>query len=65
MIDELGYMELDRRGAELHFQVLTELEEKDSIAIASNLRIAQRDMCCWLPAEASPPAAADPRPSPG
>lgn len=36
MIDELGYMELDRRGAELLFQVLTEREEKNSIAIASN-----------------------------
>ncbi|MBB6404054.1 DNA replication protein DnaC [Arthrobacter sp. AZCC_0090] len=35
-IDELGYMELDRRGAELLFQVLTEREEKYSIAIASN-----------------------------
>ena len=36
IIDELGYMELDRRGAELLFQVLTEREEKSSIAIASN-----------------------------
>lgn len=36
IIDELGYMELDRRGAELLFQVLTEREEKNSIAIASN-----------------------------
>jgi hypothetical protein len=27
-IDELGYMELDRRGAELLFQVLTEREEE-------------------------------------
>ncbi len=35
-IDELGYMELDRRGAELLFQVLTEQEEKNSVAIASN-----------------------------
>lgn len=35
-IDELGYMEPDRRGAELLFQVLTEREEKNSIAIASN-----------------------------
>ena len=33
---ELGYMELDRRGAELVFQVLTEREEKASVAIASN-----------------------------
>jgi DNA replication protein DnaC len=29
-------MELDRRGAELLFQVLTEREEKNSLAIASN-----------------------------
>ncbi|CAM5338144.1 hypothetical protein SCHAM137S_02264 [Streptomyces chartreusis] len=35
-INELGYMELDRRGAELLFQVLTEREEKNSVAIASN-----------------------------
>ena len=35
-IDELGYMELDRRGAELLFQVLTEREETASVAIASN-----------------------------
>lgn len=35
-IDELGYMELDRRGAELLFQVLTEPEEGNSVAIASN-----------------------------
>ena len=35
-IDELGYMELDRRGAELLFQVLTEREETNAIAIASN-----------------------------
>jgi len=36
MVDELGYMELDRRGAELLFQVLTDREENNSIAIASN-----------------------------
>ncbi len=35
-IDELGYMELDRHGAELLIQVLTECEEKNSVAIASN-----------------------------
>ena len=34
--DELGYIELDRRGAELLFQVLTEREEKSAVAIASN-----------------------------
>lgn len=35
-VDELGYLELDRRGAEMLFQVLTEREEKNSVAIASN-----------------------------
>ena len=35
-IDELGYMQLDRRVAELLFQVLTECEEKASVAIACN-----------------------------
>jgi DNA replication protein DnaC len=35
-IDEVGYMALDRRGAELLFQVLTEREETNSVAIASN-----------------------------
>jgi DNA replication protein DnaC len=35
-IDELGYMELDKRGADLLFQVLTEREEKASVAIASH-----------------------------
>jgi DNA replication protein DnaC len=34
-IDELGYMELDRRGAELLFQVLTEREENAGVAIDS------------------------------
>jgi DNA replication protein DnaC len=36
LIDELGYLQLDRRGAELLFEVLTEREETNSIAIASN-----------------------------
>src|ERR1019366_8986204 len=31
-LDELGYIELDRRGAELLFQVFTEREEKSSAA---------------------------------
>jgi len=35
-IDELGYMQLDRRGAEMLFQVLTEREERSAVAIASN-----------------------------
>jgi DNA replication protein DnaC len=28
IVDELGYLQLDRRGAELLFQVLTEREER-------------------------------------
>ena len=36
MSNELGYMALDKRGAELLFQMLTEREEKASVAIASN-----------------------------
>lgn len=35
-LDELNYLELDRRGAELLFQVLTEREERSAVAIASN-----------------------------
>lgn len=35
-IDELGYLELDRHGAELLFQVLTQREERGAVAIASN-----------------------------
>lgn len=35
-LDEVGYVHLDPRGAELLFQVITEREEKASIACASN-----------------------------
>ena len=42
-IDELGYLELDRRGAELLFQVLTEREEKNAVAIASNDSLQRLD----------------------
>lgn len=35
-LDELGYLQLDRRGAELLFQVLTEREERNAVAIATN-----------------------------
>jgi DNA replication protein DnaC len=36
LLDELGYLHLDSRGAELLFQILTEREEKASVAAASN-----------------------------
>jgi DNA replication protein DnaC len=35
-LDELGYVRLDPRGAELLFQVITEREERASVAVASN-----------------------------
>ncbi|MGH8994841.1 MAG: IS21-like element helper ATPase IstB [Acidimicrobiales bacterium] len=40
-LDELGYVALDARGAELLFQILTEREEKASIAVASNLPFSE------------------------
>jgi len=36
LVDELGYVSVDARGAELLFQVLTEREERASVAAASN-----------------------------
>ena len=35
-LDELGYVQIDPRGAELLFQVITEREERASVAVASN-----------------------------
>lgn len=35
-LDEVGYVHLDHRGAELLFQIITEREERASIACASN-----------------------------
>jgi DNA replication protein DnaC len=40
-LDELGYVQLDARGSELLFQILTEREEKSSIALASNLPFSE------------------------
>lgn len=36
LIDEVGYLRLDARGAELLFQVITARDERASIAVASN-----------------------------
>jgi DNA replication protein DnaC len=41
LLDELGYVQLDTRGAELFFQILTEREEKSSVAVASNLPFSE------------------------
>jgi DNA replication protein DnaC len=35
-LDELGYVHVDDRGAELLFQVITERDERASVAVASN-----------------------------
>ncbi len=40
-LDELGYFQLDTRGSELLFQILTEREEKSSVAVASNLPFSE------------------------
>ncbi|MGH9157133.1 MAG: IS21-like element helper ATPase IstB [Acidimicrobiales bacterium] len=40
-LDELGYVHLDPRGAELLFQVITEREERASVAVASNASFSE------------------------
>jgi DNA replication protein DnaC len=44
LLDELGYVQLDARGAELLFQIITEREERASIAIATNLPFSKAHM---------------------
>ena len=51
-LDEFGYVHLDPRGAELLFQVLTEREERASVAVASN---GSRSGARPSPTPASPP----------
>jgi DNA replication protein DnaC len=40
-LDELGYVQIDRRGGELLFQIIIEREERASIAIATNLPFSE------------------------
>ena len=40
-LDEVGYVSLDPRGAELLFQIITAREERASIACASNAPFSQ------------------------
>jgi DNA replication protein DnaC len=40
-LDELGYLSLDTKGAELLFQVLTEREERASVAVATNATFSE------------------------
>jgi DNA replication protein DnaC len=41
LLDELGYIQLDPRGAELLFQIITERDERASIAIGTNLPFSE------------------------
>jgi DNA replication protein DnaC len=41
LLDELGYVQIDPRGAELLFQIITERDEKASIAIGTNLPFSE------------------------
>ena len=41
LLDELWYVQIDPRGAELLFQIITEREERASIGLASNLPISE------------------------
>lgn len=41
LLDELGYVQVDPRGAELLFQIVTEREERASIAVATNLPFSE------------------------
>ena len=49
LLDELGYVQIDLRGAELLFQVITERDEKASIAIGTNLPFSE-----WEPSSPDP-----------
>ena len=44
LLDELGYVQLDPRGAELLFQIITERDERASIALATNLPFSKAHM---------------------
>jgi DNA replication protein DnaC len=41
LLDELGYVQIDLRGAELLFQIITEREERASIGISTNLPFSE------------------------
>lgn len=41
LLDEVGYVRIDPRGAELLFQIITEREERASVGLASNLPFSE------------------------
>lgn len=57
-LDELGYMELDRRGAELLFQVLSEREERSALRDRDRLEraVLRLDQDVQRPAVSAPPS---------
>lgn len=55
-LDELGYVQVDPRGAELLFQIITEREEGASIAIATNLPFGEWGQACSQTRDSSPPS---------
>jgi hypothetical protein len=71
-LDELGYVQIDPRGAELLFQIITEREERASIAIATNLPFSEwgavfpdpRLVAAIVDRSPSTPTSSRPAPSP-
>ncbi len=59
-LDELGYVQIDPRGVELLFQIITEREERASIAIATNLPSANGALCSPTRASSPPSLTASP-----
>jgi DNA replication protein DnaC len=60
LLDELGYVQLDPRGAELLFQIITEREERASIAIGTNLPFSEWGTVFPDPASSPPSSTASP-----
>lgn len=44
LFDELGYVQIESRGAELLFRIITERKEGASIGLASNLPFSKAHM---------------------
>ncbi|WP_240437694.1 ATP-binding protein [Sciscionella marina] len=54
LLDELGYVQIDARGAELLFQIITEREECASIRLATNLPFSEWGTVFGTPASSRP-----------
>jgi IstB-like ATP binding protein len=60
LLDELGYLQIDPRGAELLFQIITEREDRASIGIGTNLPFSEWDRCSPTLASSLPSSTASP-----